>query len=478
MSKQIVCSFSSIVILGVVSSNAYGMPNFSRKLGVPCSTCHTTIPRLNETGYLYRAAGFRFPEEIGKADEKKFELGDYFTARGQARYDTQVTNQPNGAPVANVIGGVAGPRTATNALSFMEFTAYPLTGSWGKHFSSLMELSFAPEDFMEVENAYVRFNYGSKDKFFSVRGGVFHPWEGFGASDRPFSSARTLFQTNPISSGGRAAPYLYQPWGMDEVGVEFGADINKLSLRAAILGGTFMRWNGEANAFLAFPAQTGPWKGANQAVAGLGKSFDSIGRNSPDYSFMANYRLHPDGGAVSLLYYRGNIGTPTACTNGTLIGATNASTKEVCGASGASASSPYGAAGNTEFDFSSGTAFRNNFERYGAYASYPIFKRFTPQAGFDYGRDTNPNGTKFDSKGAFAEGAYAFNEYVTAGFRYDWYRPRYPAPNTQWAVTPYVNVALQNGIQFIAEYQHRDFQLNTTNHRQNDLFQIRFIFIR
>src|SRR6266571_2533735 len=241
MLKRFVFSVPGVVGLMLACSNASAMPNFSRKLGVPCSTCHTTIPRLNQTGFKFRAAGFRMPEEIGKPEEKKFELGDFFAARGQARYDTVATNQPNSATVANVIGGVAGSRTTTNVLSFMEFTAYPLTGSWGKYFSSLTELSFAPEDFMEVENAYVRFNYGNANKFLSIRGGVFHPWEGFGASDRPFSNARTLFQTNPISSGGRAVPYLYQPWGLDQTGVEFGGDIKRLSLRGAILSGSFLR---------------------------------------------------------------------------------------------------------------------------------------------------------------------------------------------------------------------------------------------
>ena len=457
--------------------NAEAMPMFARKLGVQCNFCHTTIPRLNEVGFKFRAAGFRLPPNIGKAEEKAFELGDYFSARIQPRYDTQVTNQPNSAPVANVIGGVAGSRVTTNDFSFMEFTAYPLTGSLGKYLSSLAELSFSPEDFMEVENAYLRFNYGNADRFWSVRGGVFHPWEGFGASDRPFSNARPLFQTNPISSSGRAVPYVFQPWGLDEVGAEFGGDINKLSLRGAILGGTFMRWDADSNAFLPFPAQTGPWKGANQAVAALGKPFNLIAHNTPDYSFNATYILESDGGGISLLYYHGNIATPTVCTDGTPIGATNATTKEVCGVTAATVTAPFGTVGNTDFDFSADT-FRNNFDRYAAYASYPLGKHVLPQGGFNYGRDTNPNGTKFDSKGAFAEGAYSFNEYVTAGLRYDWFRPRYPVLNTQWAITPYVNIPLQNGIQFIAEYQHRDFQLNAANHRQNDILQVRFIFIR
>jgi hypothetical protein len=458
--------------------NGAAMPNFSRKLGFACSVCHTTIPRLNEFGYKFRAAGFRLPAEIGKPEEKAFELGDYFAGRIQARYDAQFTNQPNGAPVANVIGGVAGDRVNTNAFSFQEFTAYPLTGSWGKYFSSLAELSFSPEDFMEVENAYGRFNYGNADRFLSIRGGVFHPWEGFGASDRPFSNVRPLFQTNPISASGRSVPYVFQPWGLDEAGVEFGGDIKNLSLRAAILNGTILRWEEDSNAFLPFPAQTGPFKGANQAIAGLTKPFNLVAHSTPDYSLNATYILQSEGGGISVLYYHGNVATPTQCTDGTPIGATNAATGVVCGVTAASPAAPFGLVGDTDFDFSPATSFRNNFDRSAVYASYWLGRHFLPQAGFDYGRDTNPNGTKFDSKAAFAEGAYAFNEYVTAGLRYDWFRPRFPALNTQWAITPYVNVPLQNGIQFIAEYQHRDFQLNASNHRQNDTFQVRLIFIQ
>jgi hypothetical protein len=281
------------------------MPNFARKLNVPCSTCHTTIPRLNETGYKFRAAGFRLPDLIGKPQEEKFELGDYFAGRLQARYDTQVTNQPNGAPVANVIAGVPGPRTTTNSLSFQEFTLYPLTGSWGKYFGSLAELSTSPEDVFEIENAYVRVAYGNAQKFFTARAGIFHPWEGFGASDRPFSNARPFFQTVPISAGGRAIPYVFQSWGLDEAGLELGADINKLSLRAAVLNGVLMRWEENPVSFLPFPAQTGPWKGANQATAGLTKPFDSPSHSTPDFSANITYILHSDGGGITAIYYHG-----------------------------------------------------------------------------------------------------------------------------------------------------------------------------
>ena len=459
-------------------ASTHAIPPFSRKLNVSCSFCHTTIPRLNGTGYRFRAAGFRMPEDIGKEVTKKFEVGDYFAARIQARFDVQETNQPNGAAVANLVSGQPGPRTKTVAGSFQEVTLYPLSGAWGKYFGSLSELSSSPEDFFEVENAYVRVVAGKENAFFTSRVGVFHPWEGIGASDRPFSNARTLFQTVVQSSSGRAVPYVYQPWGLDEVGLELGGEFDKLSLRAAVMGGTFMRWEEEANSFIAFPSQTGPWKGANQAVSALGKPFDYVGHNTPDFSANVTYTLHENGGGVSLLYYRGNIATPTQCTNGTPIGKVDGA-GEVCGVTGSTAAAPFGAAGNTDFDFTTASAFRNNFDRVGLYGSYPIGAHFLPMAGYQYGKDTNPNGSTFSSNGAFVEGDYSFNKYVTGGARYDWFHPNKSVNNKQWAFTPFVNIPLQNGLQVIAEYQRRDFELPPgTFHRHNDTFQLRMIFIQ
>jgi hypothetical protein len=458
------------------------IPAFARKYDMACSRCHLTIPTLNEFGYKFRARGFRLPRTIGKEEEKPFSLGDAFSARLQARADMQKTNQPNGAPIPNCPGGVCGPRTTTNALSFQEATLYPLTGSWGKYFGSMTELSVSPEDFFEVENAYVRVVAGNDKNFFTGRVGVFHPWEGFGASDRPYSNARPLFQTSPISASGRSIPFVFQPWGLDEAGLEVGGDFDKLSLRGAVMSGTFMRWEEEANSFLPFGAQTGPWKGANQAVSALGKPYNAVAHNAPDFSANATYILNEDGGGVSLIYYHGNAATPTHCTDGTAIGQVNTGTGETCGVSAA------GVVGNTDFDFTEATAFRNNFDRVAAYVSYPVGSHFLPLVGYEVGRDHTPVNAAtfpatpglqtFTSKGAFADGSFWINPHLTAGLRYDWYHPNTSRQNTQWAVTPYVNIPLNNGFQVIAEYQHRDFQLDATHNRQNDTFQMRIIFIQ
>src|SRR5215472_9233672 len=101
------------------SKTAFAMPLFARRLGVPCSTCHTSPPRLNETGYKFRAAGYRMPEEIGKGGENKpFNFFDYNGVRLQGRLDATSTK--------------IGPNdTQKNKFSLYAAELYSFTGAWG-----------------------------------------------------------------------------------------------------------------------------------------------------------------------------------------------------------------------------------------------------------------------------------------------------------------------------------------------------------
>ena len=55
----------AVIALQIADKGTSALPMFARRYGVGCSTCHTSAPRLNETGYQFRAAGFRMPNEIG-----------------------------------------------------------------------------------------------------------------------------------------------------------------------------------------------------------------------------------------------------------------------------------------------------------------------------------------------------------------------------------------------------------------------------
>ena len=73
MKRFITLLFAAIVIVSLIPAGAQAMPNFARRYDLPCVVCHTVIPRLNETGFKFRAAGFRMPAEIG-VEEKKISL--------------------------------------------------------------------------------------------------------------------------------------------------------------------------------------------------------------------------------------------------------------------------------------------------------------------------------------------------------------------------------------------------------------------
>src|SRR5215831_18257670 len=38
--------------------NAYAVPSFARQTGLPCSSCHTTIPELTPFGRLFKLNGY------------------------------------------------------------------------------------------------------------------------------------------------------------------------------------------------------------------------------------------------------------------------------------------------------------------------------------------------------------------------------------------------------------------------------------
>lgn len=403
---------SAIFMFLLVPKKPQAMPMFSRKLGVPCSTCHTVIPRLNETGYKFRAAGFRMPETIGKAEEKAFELGDYFSGRLQARYDVNRTKT----------GLVS---SHNNRLAFHEVTLYPATGAWEKNFSTLFEMSFAPEEPTELENAYLRYNRGSEKGFFGAKIGIFHPFEGYGASDRPIAISRPFFQTNAANFNQST---FFTPWGFDEAGLELGYEYRRTSLRATIFNGLVVRE--EEGVFKAFAAQGGP----------LTKSTTLPAHNTPDFQLFVNQVLHPEGGALSGYFYHGNVALPISGTSG---------------------------------------FFRNTFDRVGVYGSYPVVTRLLLLAGFQHGRDHIATGGIFTSRGVFAEADFPLHEYVTPGIRYDWFNGARNKPNNAlWGITAFANAPLQNGVQFIAEYQHKNLERGSSPNRKDDAFQIRFIFIK
>ncbi len=387
------------------------MTNFARKYGVECSLCHTVVPRLTPTGFRFRAAGFRMPEEIGEKQKEEFKLKDYFAARIQARWDVKQTK-------------VGSASSTSNQLTFHEFTFYPLSGAFDKTFSSLVEMSFPSGETAEIENAYLRANLGKPESYWSVRAGIFHPFEGFGASDRPMSLSRPLFQTNPANYDQNT---YFKIWGFDQAGLEVGYSYKNSFLRLTVFNGI----NSEGE-----PAQGGD----------LQKSDDSPSFNNKDVQFTFTQLLGDTGSGFGAYFYRGAIDLPI---------------------------------GDSE------ELWKNTFNRYAVYANYEVTGKINLLAGYAGGTDHKfdllsgmVSSDMFSNKGYYVEGDYLFHEYMGTGLRYDWFDPASAkSDNEQHAITAFLNAPLNNGVQFIAEYQNRSIKQGSIPDKTANAFQLRLIVI-
>jgi hypothetical protein len=262
-----------------IGNAVFAMPMFARKLGVPCSTCHTSPPRLNETGYQFRAAGYRMPSEIGKRDEKEqFNFFDYNGARLQARYDAASAK----------IGPDA---TQKNKFSLYAAELYAFTGAWGKYLSSNLKATIFPEkpsdteDHLRVEGN-VKVTVGGEKRFFEIRAGAPYPIEGFGASDAAITNTRPYLQDNAANFNQTT---FFAPWKVNQAGATFGYYQGRTAIQAIMRGGK-----------------------------DLFTSSSDFKHKGVDLQLLVNRILNFNGGAVTLYYYHGNMNIPIINPDGTL----------------------------------------------------------------------------------------------------------------------------------------------------------------
>lgn len=407
---------SAVAAALLVCDNAKAMPMFGRKYGVSCAVCHTSPPRLNETGYRFRAAGFRFPNEVGQSagPEQKFDLLNYTSGRIQVRYDA--SRSQTGQTV-----------NKTDSARVQALELYALTGSWGKYFSSSVKLTLTPNEnpAARFERAYVKFNAGNAKRFFTARAGIMQPFDGYGASDSPATISRPFIQSRPANFNQST---FFTTWGFDQTGAEAGFEVGRTSIRAAVLKGLVV--SRRNNQFIASAAQG----------AGLSRRPAFGPEESADYQVFVNHILDANGGGLTVHHYRGALTLPGA------------------GASG---------------------SFRNTYHRTAAYASYAVAKRLHVFTGAQRGRDGTAGGERFSSVGAFAEAAVPFDELSAAGARYDWFDPARSRPeNEAQGFTAYVNWWLYDQIRIVGEYQRRQLKRGGAPEQKDDALQIRLIYIK
>ena len=268
----------------------------------------------------------------------------------------------------------------------------------------------------------MRFTYGDTASFWSFRVGIFHPIEGYGASDAdallgvssqlfPGSEALTVI-------GGNLVPTLYTITSA-ETGLEAGWNLDRLSLRAGIFNGGYVDASG-----------------AFQAA--IGGSYYKL-RNSPSYStkeyrLFGNYMLDEHGGSIAGYAFTGSVDLPNPDAS---------------------------LAGNPA------AMFPDRYNRYGIFATSPTFSGFKVLAGLGLGTDKEwitdttilPYKGKVadstaSSMGYFGELDYRFDKDWSVGGRYDFFDPITGSNyqnNEISAISAFVNFCMNNGLVVAAE---------------------------
>ena len=459
--------------------DAKAIPMFARRYGVPCSTCHTSAPRLNETGYQFRAAGFRMPTEIGKpaGGDHPFKVTDHIGFRLQPRYDvtrTSVGSQSHTAQRARFFAG----------------EGYLWYAPISKYFSSNVKVTIWPDEDNETEltervEGTLRFTYGNADKFIDIRGGVPHPHEGFGGSE-----AYVVSDTRPFIHELRSANFnqdtFFTPDGFHQAGGSVGYYHKRSTIRLQVTDGIRVRdHDGKLQPF-----------GRRDPVT---DALPQSNKGGPDFNFFFNQILHHQAGNFSVQYYNGRSylprldllppGTPGSVAElGPQPGDVSSVSRMLSLADNRMALRSKGIGpGRSELgepaeplQLSNLPFFKNSFDRLGIYAGYPI-KRVNLLYGVQRGRDTIGTGGRFTSLGTFGEAMIrCFNDISVVGARFDWFDPaRNLDHNEMKGITAYVNVWLHSELRVTPEYQHLVFRQGVGElNRTDDRFQLRLYWVK
>ncbi|HET6400738.1 MAG TPA: hypothetical protein VFH95_04990 [Candidatus Kapabacteria bacterium] len=382
---------SCALTLATWTSAGSAMPIFARKYGFKCSYCHTTIPRLNETGFRFRAAGFRLPSDIGTQTDENYQLGNYLAVALTGAVNDAATNPPDAASTSTLSMGldqimvaVAGAMTPDMSAD-VHLMYDPMTGLFG------------------LDKAYAQYTTGAEDGFFTAKLGVLDPLQGYQASDEAMGNSDPLIRaTTAIGPNGST---LFTTGGLPQFGLELGYTWPTTAVRATVSGGVYS--DGQGGVI--------PVEGTAGKPAGPSQ-------NSVDMQVFITQFLNKEGAGLSGYLYYGSVDLPT--------------------------SSP---APDTLFQ---DKYLRYAIYGTLPISSFQILAGFQQGTDNSWDTAKLVKGSDFTNSGWFGEADYQIAPLFGVGARYDQFVPwTQSSDNAINAIAGFVNYAFGNGLQVVGEYQ-------------------------
>jgi hypothetical protein len=280
-----------------ITQNAYALPAFAFRENVSCTVCHNngSAPHLTKTGYLYRRAGFRFPENIGnlEKDKEAMQILNHFSAGANIDYKLTTTH-PKGQSKASV---------TNNEINVGEVQIWPIVGGFLGNYGAWTELDMSPlvaspagesspSGGVELSQADLRYIWGTSNNFFNFRAGLIAP-EGFGASDQWLDDAN-LPLMDSLSAQHNGIDTLILPVGAlqtPQMGAEIGYNYYNTHPTLGLYNG-FDGTNG---------LQTNTQSSATPGLT------NPHARGSKDIKIQVDQFFDNDRYAATAVYYKGKV---------------------------------------------------------------------------------------------------------------------------------------------------------------------------
>lgn len=158
-------SLAITTALLLAASTAQAVPSFSRQTGLPCSSCHITIPELTPLGRLFKLSGYVMTgnQQItskGGPTQAGLNINTWLPLSAFIQISDTNTNAPQ-------------PGTQNGNVEFPQAVSLFLAGGYANHFGGLMQVTYnGQNDHFSLDNTDIRYanktTLGGKELLYGI----------------------------------------------------------------------------------------------------------------------------------------------------------------------------------------------------------------------------------------------------------------------------------------------------------------------
>jgi hypothetical protein len=140
-----------LAAIGAGAPNAYAVPSFARQTGLPCSSCHTTIPELTPFGRLFKLNGYttstltQISEKGGSGGRTGLNIANFLPLSAFLELSDTQLNKPV-------------PSTQNGSFEFPQQASLFLAGAFSNHIGGFVQVTYDGQaDHFSWDNTDIRF---------------------------------------------------------------------------------------------------------------------------------------------------------------------------------------------------------------------------------------------------------------------------------------------------------------------------------